>query len=112
MHNWVLFLFWLLPFILSGVISPLISIVSIYYTVFCKLKGFLKIVCLKVYLPRWFSGKESICKAEDTGSLPWWRRSPVEGHLLQCSHLGNAIDRGAWWAIFHGVTNSRAQLSG
>ena len=27
------------------------------------------------------------------------------------SCLGNPIDRGAWWAIAHGVTESQTQLS-
>ena len=32
-------------------------------------------------------------------------RSPGEGkgNLLQCSCLGNPMDRGAWWATVHGV---------
>ena len=32
--------------------------------------------------------------------------SPGEGNgnPLQCSCLGNPLDRGAWWAIVHGVT--------
>ena len=25
------------------------------------------------------------------------------GNPLQCSYLGNPIDRGAWWATLHGV---------
>ena len=35
-------------------------------------------------------------------------RSPGGGHgnLLQYSSLGNPMDRGAWWAIVHGVTKS------
>ena len=28
---------------------------------------------------------------------------------LQCSCLENAMDRGAWWAIVHGVTKSRTR---
>ena len=28
------------------------------------------------------------------------------GSPLQCSRLENPIDRGAWWAIVHGVTES------
>ena len=39
--------------------------------------------------------------------------SPGEGHddPLQHSCLENPMDRGAWWATVHGVTNSRTQLS-
>ena len=41
----------------------------------------------------------------DMGSIPWSGRSPWEGNgnLLQCSCLGNPMDRGAWQAIVHGV---------
>ena len=28
------------------------------------------------------------------------------------NHLENPMDRGAWWAAVHGVTESRTQLSG
>ena len=42
----------------------------------------------------------------DPGSIPGSGRSPGErnGNPLQCSCLENPIDRGAWWAIVHGVT--------
>ena len=38
--------------------------------------------------------------AGNTGSIPGWGRSPGEGNgnPLQYSCLGNATDRGAWWA--------------
>ena len=51
--------------------------------------------------------------AGDTGLIPWWGRSPGEGNgnSLQNSFLGNARDRGVWWATIHGVTKSRTQLS-
>ena len=44
----------------------------------------------------------------DTGSISGWRRSPGRGngHPFQYSCLGNLTDRGAWWAIAHGVTES------
>ena len=32
------------------------------------------------------------------------------GNPLQYSCLENAMDRGAWWAIVHGVTKSRTGL--
>ena len=43
--------------------------------------------------------------AEDTGSSPGSGRSPGEGNgnPLQCSCLGNPMDRGAWWDTGHGV---------
>ena len=50
--------------------------------------------------------------AEDTGdidSIPWSGRSPARGNEnpLQYSCLGNAMDRGAWCAIVHGVAKSQ-----
>ena len=44
----------------------------------------------------------------DAGSIPGSGRSPGGGHgnPLQFSCLENFIDRGAWWATFHGVTKS------
>ena len=33
------------------------------------------------------------------------------GNPLQYSFLGNFMDRGAWWAIVHGVAKSWTQLS-
>ena len=58
-------------------------------------------------------GKESACSAEDPGSIPGYGRSPGEGNgnPLQYSCLENSMDRGAWWAIAHGVAKSPAQLS-
>ena len=37
--------------------------------------------------------------------IPGWGRCPGEGNgnLLQCSCLGNPMDRGAWRAIVNGV---------
>ena len=56
-------------------------------------------------LPRWLSGKESTCQAEDMGLTPRWGRSPGEGNVnpLQYSCLGNPIDRRVWRATIHGV---------
>ena len=38
--------------------------------------------------------------------IPGLRRSPGEGdgNPLQCSCLGNSMNRGAWWAAVHWVT--------
>ena len=57
--------------------------------------------------------KESACNAEDPGSIPGLGRSLGEGNgiPLQCSCLENSMDRGAWWATVHGVTESWTQLS-
>ena len=45
-------------------------------------------------------------EAMDTGSIPGWGRSPGEGNgnPLQYSCLENSMDRGAWQATVHGVT--------
>ena len=47
--------------------------------------------------------------ARHTGSIPGLERSPGEGNgnLFQYSCPENSMDRGAWWAAFHGVTKSR-----
>ena len=59
-------------------------------------------------------GKESACNAGDPGSVPGWRRCPGErnGNPLQYSCLRNPKDRGAWWAITHGVAESQMWLRG
>ena len=42
----------------------------------------------------------------DMGSMPGSGRSPGggNGNPLQYSCLKNPMDRGAWWATFHGVS--------
>ena len=57
-------------------------------------------------------GKESACNAGDLGSIPGLGRSSGEGNgnLLQYSCLENFMDRGAWQATVHGVTNSWTRL--
>ena len=54
------------------------------------------------------SGKESTSNAEDLGSVPGLGRALGVGndYLLQYSCLENSMDRGAWWAIVHGVAES------
>ena len=51
--------------------------------------------------------------ARGAGSIPGSGRSPRKGNgnPLQYSCLGNSMDRGAWWAIVHGVSESQIQLS-
>ena len=52
--------------------------------------------------------KESAFNAGGSGSIPGSRRFPGEGNgnPLQYSRQMNFMDRGAWWAIVHGVTKS------
>ena len=49
----------------------------------------------------------------DAGLFPELGISPAEGNgnLLQYSCLENSMDRGAWWATGHEVTNCQTQLS-
>ena len=51
--------------------------------------------------------------AGDLGSIPGWGRSPGEGNgsPLQCSGLGNLMDRGAWWATIHSHKRVRHDLT-
>ena len=67
----------------------------------------------KVCFPHSSVGKESAYNAGDLDSIPWLGRSPGKGNgnPLQCSCLGNPMDRGAWQAIVHGVAKSQAWLS-
>ena len=57
--------------------------------------------------------KNLSASARDWGSIPGLGRSPGEGNgnPLQYSCLENFMDRGAWWAIFYGVTKSWTRLS-
>ena len=49
--------------------------------------------------------KESACSTGDPGLIPGLGRSTGEGNgkSLQCSCLGNSMDRAAWWATVHEV---------
>ena len=49
----------------------------------------------------------------DADSIPGSGRIPGEGNgnPLQCSSLGNPMDREAWRATVQGVTKSQTQLS-
>ena len=57
------------------------------------------------------SGKEPTSQCgdgRDAGSIPGWGRPPGGGHgnPLQYSCLENPMDRGAWWATVHRVTET------
>ena len=59
--------------------------------------------------------KKSACNVGalgDAGLIPGEERSPGGGHdnLLQCSCLGNSLDRGAWRATDHRVAKSQTCL--
>ena len=61
--------------------------------------------CLKVLTPAGDPG--------DAGSIPALGRSSGggNGNPLQYSFLGNPVERGAWWAIVHGVMMSQTRLN-
>ena len=54
-------------------------------------------------------GKESAWNAGDSGSIPGSGGFLGEGngYPLLCSCLGNPMNRGAWWALGHGVAESQ-----
>ena len=49
----------------------------------------------------------------DAGLIPGWGRSPGGGHSnpLQCSCLENSMDRGAWWSLVQGSTESGTEVA-
>ena len=58
------------------------------------------------------NGKKSTCQCrrrQRYGSISGLGRSSGvgNGNPLQCSCLENPMDRGAWWATVHGVTESQ-----
>ena len=58
-------------------------------------------------------GRELACNEGDVDATPGLGRSPGEGNgnLLRYSCRENSVDRGAWWATVHGVTQRQAWLS-
>ena len=66
-------------------------------------------------LPRWLSGKEHAYQCRrygDVGPIPESGRSSGigNGNALQYSCLEKSVDRGAWWATIHKVTDNQIQL--
>ena len=63
-------------------------------------------------LPWGLSGKESTY-AGDTDSIPRSGRSPKRGNgnQSQYSCQKNPMDRGACWAVVHGIAKNQTQLS-
>ena len=61
-----------------------------------------------MHVPGGSDGKEYTCNVGDLGSISESRRSPGEGNdnPLQYSYLENPMDKGAWCATVHGVTQS------
>ena len=52
--------------------------------------------------------KETACNVGDPGLIPGLGRSlrVGNGNPLQHACLENSMDRGAWWAIVHGIVKS------
>ena len=69
--------------------------------------------CFPESFPGGSNGKETAFNAREPGSIPGSARSPGEGNgnPLQYSCLENPMDRKAWRAPVHGVTENQAQLS-
>ena len=63
---------------------------------------------MEMGFPGGSGGKESACNAGDPVSIPGLGRSPGGGHdyPLQSSCWRIPMDRGAWWATVHGITES------
>ena len=64
-------------------------------------------------LPGSSGGEESACNAGDLVQSLGWEDPLEEGMAAHSSMLTwrTPTDRGAWWAVVHGVTQSRTQLS-
>ena len=71
------------------------------------------LIIVLICFPDGSDGKVSACNAGDPGSIPGLGRSPGEGNgnPFQYCCLENSMDWGAWWAIVHGVAESRTWLS-
>ena len=63
-------------------------------------------------LPWWLRGKQSACNTGEPGLIPELGRFPGEGHgnPLWYFCLENPMNRGAWQAAVHKVTQSQTQL--
>ena len=61
-------------------------------------------LCLPHQLPWGSAVGKALANAGDVSSVPGSGRCPGEGNgnPLQCSCLGNPMNRGAWWASVHG----------
>ena len=62
--------------------------------------------CICVWLLWWQSGKEPACQCRRYKGCGFDPPGGGNGYPLQYSSLENPMDRGAWWAIVHGVAES------
>ena len=96
LKSWSPYCVWKSPIVLWGVWT-----VILYWSLF----GLMELL--------WWRRWERIClRCRRLGLIPELGRSPGEwnGNPLSYSRLENSMDRGAWWAIVHGVTKSQTQL--
>ena len=75
------------------------------------IKGIIYLYCWD--FPGGSGDKECACNAGDLGLIPGSEGSPGEGNSypLQYSCLENSMDKGACWAIVHGVAMSGTGLN-
>ena len=85
----------------------------IYWYILLRIAYLLSYNKYKCDFPAFSEVKNPPAHAGDPSSIPGLGRSPGEGNdnPLQYSCLQNPMDRGAWWAIVHGVAKSWTQLS-
>ena len=64
------------------------------------------VLLISSWFPGGLNGKESACSVGDSASIPALGRTlgGGNGNPLQYSCLENPMDRGAWWATVHRVT--------
>ena len=76
-----------------------------------KIKTHVSYFRFHIDFPGGSHGKASVYNVGNLGLIPGSGRSPGEGNgnLLQDSCLENPMDRGAWWALVHGVPKSHTQ---
>ena len=102
----IFILFSSLPFMLAVFIPVTFNvIIDVLKFGYCFIILYLSAVFLG--LPQWLNGKESTCNAGDVGLIP----GEGNTNLLQCSCLGNPMDRGTQQATVHGVAEESTGLS-
>ena len=73
-------------------------------------KEFIQCQESRPFLPRWLSGKNSTCQCRRHRFDPWVGKIPLEESATPTSILAwkNPMDRGAWQATVHGITEESA----
>ena len=79
-----------------------------------KEKGLIGLCRVDTGFPGGSDGKESACNVGVLGSVPGLGRSlgKGNGYPFQCSCPVNPMDRGAWWAVVHGVSRGDMREGG